>query len=130
MREITCRKYKQLCAVCGCHNEQELAAHLAEEWSPRACPMARLLRACGQLKMQIKLPACLSLGIAGRDTSWRALLTHLRNKASTEDADAQLIEDVSVVGLAWNTIRRRFRRRGVQVPRQLVRIHIFPQHSG
>jgi len=120
IREITCRKYKQLCAACGCHNEQELAAHLAEEWSPRACPIARLLRACGLLKMQIKLPACLSLGIAGRDTSWRALLTHLRNKASTEDADAQLIEDVSVVGLAWNTIRRRFRRRGVQVPRQLV----------
>ena len=120
IRETTCRKYKQLCAACGCHNETELAAHLAEEWRPRACPIARLLRACGQLKMQVKLPACLSLGTAGRDTSWRALLTHLRNKASAVDASTLLKEDVSAVGRAWNTIRRRFKRRGVHVPRQLV----------
>ena len=83
-------------------------------------PYSRLLRACGQLKMQVKLPACLSLGTAGRDTSWRALLTHLRNKALAVDASTLLKEDVSAVGRAWNTIRHRFKRRGVHVPRQLV----------
>ena len=70
--------------------------------------------------MQVKLPACISLGTAGRDTSWRALLTHLRNKASAVDASTLLKEDASAVGRAWNTIRRRFKRRGVHVPRQLM----------
>jgi hypothetical protein len=48
-----------------CHNERESAACLAEERHPRVCPLARLLRACGLLQMEIKLPACLILGVAG-----------------------------------------------------------------
>ena len=35
LRETTIRKYKKLCGSCGCHNERELAAHLAEEQRPR-----------------------------------------------------------------------------------------------
>ena len=120
LRETTIRKYKKLCGSCGCHNERELAAHLAEEQRPRVCPLARLLRACGQLQMQIKLPACLSLGVVGRDTSWRALLMHLRQKAAAPEASQQLVSDVAIVGRAWTAIRRRFRRRGVRVPRQLL----------
>ncbi len=46
---------------------------LAEERRPRAFPIARFLRACGRLHVPVKLPACLSLGVAGRDLSWQAL---------------------------------------------------------
>ncbi len=55
------------------------------------CQLARLLRACGQLQMQIKLPAFLSLGVAGRDTSWRALLVHMRQKAAAPEASEELV---------------------------------------
>ena len=120
LRETTIRKYKRLCDSCGCHNARELAAHLAEEQRPRMCPLARLLRACGQLQTEIKLPACLSLGVAGRDTSWRALLMHLRQKAAAPEASQELIRDVATIVQAWGAIRRRFRRRGVRVPRQLL----------
>jgi ribonuclease HI len=120
LRETTIRKYKKLCDSCGCHNARELAAHLAEERRPRVCPLARLLRACGQLQMEVKLPACLSLGVAGRDTSWRSLLLHLRQKAAAPEASQELISDVASVDQAWGAIRRRFRRRGVRVPRQLL----------
>ena len=120
LRETAIRKYKRLCDNCGCHNERELAACLAEERRPRLCPLARLLRACGQLQMEIKLPACLSLGVAGRDTSWRALLMHLRQKAAAPEASQQLVSDVATIAQAWGAIRRRFRRRGVRVPRQLL----------
>ena len=120
LREITIRKYKRLCDNCGCHNERELAAHLAEERRTRVCPLARLLRACGQLQMEIKLPVCLSLGVAGRDTSWRALLMHLHQKAAAPEASQELVSDVATVARAWGAIRRRFRRRGVRVPRQLL----------
>ncbi len=41
-----------------------LATALAEELRPRACPLARLLRACGRLRMHITLPACFSLGVS------------------------------------------------------------------
>ena len=125
LRDTTIRKYKKLCDTCGCHNERELAAALAEERRPRACPLARLLRACGRLQMQIKLPACLSLGVAGRDISWQALLTHLRHKASAPEASQQLVEDVATVTQTWTAIRRRFRRRGVRAPRQLLLGHGF-----
>ncbi len=37
-RETTIRRFKLLCDKCGCHNERELAAYLAEERQPRACP--------------------------------------------------------------------------------------------
>jgi hypothetical protein len=77
LRETAIYKYKRLCDSYGCHNELELAAFLAAERRPRADPIARLIRACGQLQAQIKLPACFSLKVAGRDTSWQALLMHL-----------------------------------------------------
>jgi hypothetical protein len=69
-----------------------LAACLPAERRPRADPMkAHLIRACGQLQAQIKLPACFSLGVAGRDTSWQALLMHLRMQASAPGASQQLL---------------------------------------
>jgi ribonuclease HI len=125
LRETTIRKYKKLCDSCGCHNELELAAALSEERRPRACPLARLLRACGRLQMPVKLPACLSLEVAGRDISWQALLMHLRHKASAPEADPRLVEDVATVARTWAAIRRRFRRRGVRAPRQLLLGHSF-----
>ncbi len=48
LRETTIRRFKWLCDKCGCHNERELAAYLAEEHKPRACPLACFLRLCGQ----------------------------------------------------------------------------------
>ena len=120
LRETCIRKFRKLCESCGCNNERELASHLAEEGRPRACPLARLFRACGQLQMEIHLPACLSLGLAGRDTSWHALLMHLRQKAGHAETDRQLAEDVDTVARAWAAIRRRFGRRGVRTPRQLI----------
>ena len=84
---------------CGCHTERELAA---------------------TLQLPVKLPACLSLGVAGRDTSWQALLMHLQSKASAPGADPSLVQDVMTVSQAWAAIRRRFRRRGVRAPRQLL----------
>jgi len=120
IRDTTIRKFKQLCDSCGCHNEHELAAYLAEELRPRPCPLARFLRACGQLNIEIRLPACLSLGVAGRDTSWRGLLMHLKQKCSSLDAGQILKTDFEVVHRAWCSIRRRFRRRGIRSPRQLI----------
>ena len=70
--------------------------------------------------MDIRLPACLSLGVAGRDTSWRGLLMHLKQKCSSPDASQFLKTDLEVVHRAWGSIRRRFRRRGVRTPRQLI----------
>ncbi len=67
LRQTCIRKFRKLCESCGCNNERELASHLAEEGRPRACPLARLFRACRQLRMEVKLPACLSLGVAGQD---------------------------------------------------------------
>jgi hypothetical protein len=120
LRETCIRKFRKLCASCGYNNERELASHLAEEGRPRACPLARRFRACGQFRMEVKLPACLSLGVAGRDTSWHALLMYLRQKAAHMEANQQLTEDVATLTRAWAAIRRRFRRRGVRTPLQLV----------
>lgn len=93
IREATVVAYRKLCTDCGCHNERELAEHLAAESKPRQCPIARLLRACGQLGTQIRLPACLTLGKAARETSWHALLKHLRQKHQVDPSDN---EDPSV----------------------------------
>ena len=108
LRETTIRKYKRLCDNCGCHTECELATLLAGERWPRTCPIARLLRACRKLHVSVKLPACLSLGVAGRDCSWQALLLHLRLQASVPGASQELIEDIRVVTGAWAAILRRF----------------------
>ena len=120
LRADTIARYFKLCDSCGCHTSRELASALAEEASPRRCPMARFLRACGQLGVQARLPACLSLGRTERETSWYCLLTHLRQLASSTGEADHLRQDVACVASAWGAIRRRFRRRGVRMPRQLV----------
>jgi hypothetical protein len=99
LRETYIRNSRKFCESCGCNNERELASALAEEGRPRACPLARLFRACGQLQMEIHLPACLSLGLVGRDTSWHALLMHLRQKAGHAETNQQLADDVDTVAL-------------------------------
>ncbi len=91
--------------------------------SPQPSPL--LLRAGGRLQMPIKLPACLSLGVAGREISWQALLMHLHHKTSAPGADPRLVEDIATVARAWAAIRRRFRQRGVRAPRQLLLGHSF-----
>ena len=45
---------------------------------------------------------------------------HLRLQVSVPGASQELIEDIRVVTGAWAAIRRRFRRRGVRLPRQLL----------
>jgi hypothetical protein len=75
---------------------------------------------CGQLGVQARLPACLSLGKTERETSWHSLLMHLRRRASTPDADDVFRSDVDQVAASWAAIRRRFRGRGIRQPRQLV----------
>jgi len=120
LRADTIARYHKLCDSCGCHTPRELAAALAEEGSPRKCPIARFLRACGQLGVRIRLPTCLSLGKTERETSWHCLLSHVRQLASSAEADDQLRQDVACVAASWGAIRRRFRRRGVRMPRQLV----------
>ena len=120
LRQDTIAHYKKLCVACGCHNARELAEHLAEERSPRKCPIARFLRACGQLGMEARLPTCLSLGTADRETSWRSLLVHLRRQTSAAGADTRLERDMAVVNSAWTAIRRCLGRRCIRQPRQLV----------
>ena len=48
--------------ACGCHTARELTSWLATERKTRRCPVARFLRVCGQLDLEARLPACLSLG--------------------------------------------------------------------
>ena len=120
IRHDTVARFKRLCANCGCHNARELTVHLAAEKTPRRCPIARLLRACGQLKLEIRLPACLSIGKAERETSWHALLSHLRRRASQPEASEQTRSDVECLASAWGAVRRRLARRGIKQPRQLV----------
>ena len=55
----------------------------------------------------------------------QALLMHLRLKASAPEASRELVEDVAAVAQAWAAIRRRFRRRRVRAPRQLLIGHSF-----
>ena len=89
LRESTIRSYRQLCTSCGCTNERELSRYLAKEKKPRRCPIARLLRACGQLGMELKLPDCLSAGKAAREVSWFALLEHIRDRVALDSAPAR-----------------------------------------
>ena len=119
LRETTRRQYQRLCDSCGCHTAQELAEFLREERSPRSCPIARLLRACAQLEIQIRLPACLSLGKTERETSWYAALKHIRQQVEAQE-DEQGKKDLETIVQSWSAIRRRWRRRGVRFPRQLV----------
>ena len=120
LRQETITRFKRLCASCGCHNTRELAECLAAERNPRRCPIARLLRACGQLGLDIRLPACLSVGKAQRDTSWHALRSHLQRRVAEPGTDERLALDMERVASAWGAIRRRLARRGIRQPRQLV----------
>ena len=120
LREETVARYNQLCDTCGCHNELELSEALAAETRPRRCPLARFLRICGQLGVQARLPACLSLGKTQNETSWHSLLEHLRRRTSAPDGDVAFRNDVDIVSASWTAIRRRLRRRGIRQPRQLV----------
>ena len=121
IRASTIERYRKLCTACGCHNPRELATALAAESKPRQCPIARLMRACGQLQVQIRLPACLTIGKEERETSWFSLLTHLQQRANTPEATDRFKLDLAVVTSAWPSIRRHYRRRGIRAPRQLVR---------
>ena len=87
VRESTIRSYRSLCTSCGCANERELTRFLAREKKPRRCPVARLLRACGQLQVgtDITLPDCLTAGKATREVSWFALLEHIRHRVAAQD---------------------------------------------
>ena len=129
LRQTTIRRFKRLCDSCGCHNERELAACLAEERQPRACPLACFLRIGGQLAVQIKLPACISLAVAGRDVSWYALRVQLQAAATAVGASDQLQADVAIVTQSWPAIRRRFRSKGVRGPRQLIMLLILDPHG-
>ena len=120
LRKETITRYRELCTACGCHNARELAAHLSEERAPRRCPIARLLRACGQLGIEARLPVCLCMGKVQRETSWRNLLVHLRQRSSAAGADERLKQDMADVNSAWSAIRRRLGCRGIRQPRQLV----------
>ena len=120
LRQNTINRYRRLCVRCGCHTERELAEHLQAGRSTPRCPIARLLRACGQLGVQVKLPAVLSLGKEQRELSWHGLLQHLRGRASTAEDDAQLQADMATLETSWAAIRRCLRRRGIRFPRMLV----------
>ncbi len=96
LRKTTIRRFKRLCDKCGCHNEWELAAYLAEERQPRACSLARFLRLCGQLDVPVKLPACISLAVAGRDVSCYALPVHLQATAAAAGASDQQKADLAL----------------------------------
>ena len=125
LRQSTIDRYRRLCDRCGCHTERELAEYLQECRTPPRCPIARLLRACGQLGVQIRLPAVLSLGKAQRELSWHGLMQHLRGLASAAEAAAQLQADVATLAASWTSIRRCLQRRGIRSPRMMV---VNPRH--
>ena len=120
LRQSTIDRYRRLCDRCGCHTARELAEHLQACRTPPRCPIARLLRACGQLGVQIRLPAVLSLGKVQRELSWHGMLRYLRVRASAAEADAQLQADVAALEASWPSVRRRLRRRGIRLQRMLV----------
>jgi hypothetical protein len=74
LRQTTIDRYIRLSNRCGCHNERELAKHLQSQGQLLQCPIARLLKACGQLGVQVRLPACLTLGKRVQELSWHGLL--------------------------------------------------------
>jgi hypothetical protein len=90
LRASTIDRFRRLCTTCGCTTERELARFLASEREPRRCPIARLLRACGQLDMDIKLPNCITTGKAAREVSWFALLVHIRTKVAQDGPRARV----------------------------------------
>jgi len=118
VRDSTIRSYRQLCTSCGCLNERELAQYLAAERKPRSSPVARLLRACGQLQIHIKLPDCITAGKIAREGSWFSFRNHLASRVAADDESGQ--RDLACVSKHWTTIRKRLRSRGIHFPRQLI----------
>ena len=104
LRLTTIDRYIRLCNRCGCHNERELAEHLQSRGKLLRCPIARLLKACGQLGVQVRLPACLTLGKRVRELSWHGLLGHLRSRALAPDAADQLRADFATVEVSWQDV--------------------------
>jgi hypothetical protein len=98
LRQTTIDRYRRRCVRYECHTERELAEYLQTcRPIPRCPPISRLLRACGQLGVQIKIPAVLFLGKEQRELSWHRLMQHLRGRASAAEADAQLQADVEAL---------------------------------
>jgi hypothetical protein len=77
IRERAVGAYEALCTACGpgCAKERDLTDVLAVEAKPRVCPIARLLRACGQLGTKIILPRVLTEAVLSSEASWQALRT-------------------------------------------------------
>ena len=90
LRQNTINRYRRLCERCGCHTEREPAEYLRECRTPPRCPIACLLRACGQLGVQIRPSAVLSSAKVQPELRWHGLLQHLRGRASAAEAEAQL----------------------------------------
>ena len=105
VRRDTIKHYKRLCASCGCHDVQQLSAHLAEERSPRRCQIARRLRACDQLSVEELLPVCVSIGKTEQEISWQGLLAYLHRLTLATGADGHLKSDMACFAAAWSAIR-------------------------
>ena len=116
IRERAVVAYKLLCTKCGCANERELAAFLVAETKPRACAIARLIRASGQLGTNILLPRALTESVCSREVSWQALRTCLRTRV----AGGPLAEDFAIVEGVWAGMIKRLRKRGLKYPSQLI----------
>jgi hypothetical protein len=121
-------KFRKLCDSCGCHNERELASYLAEEWRPRACPLARLLQACGQLRgSNIK-----SSSLPASPSEWRD-----ETSAGKRVADAPATQGVGTRGqqgaggghgdscTGVGSHPATIQAPGVRAPRQLLLGHTF-----
>jgi hypothetical protein len=116
IRERAAGAYKALCTACGCANKGELIEVLAVKAKPSVCPIARILRACGQLGTKIILPRALTEAVRSREASWQALRTYLRDRV----AGGPLAADFAVVEGAWSVMRKQLRKRGIKFPSQLV----------
>ena len=120
LRKTAIEQYRQLCTDTGCHTARELSDFLSHERKPRSCPIARLLRVCGQLKLSVKLPACLSLGRGEHETSWHGLFMSIREPALAESADEASRSDFLTVQKRWLDMRLTLRSKGYPNPRSLV----------
>lgn len=149
---LSCAKLQSSC-IGGCATGAGVAlTRSARSWQecrpPPRCPIApRLRRACGQLGVQIRLPAVLSLGKAQRELSWYVAvaasessespwsgLCHrgrehscsLGTVAAAVAAELQLScstvaadSDVATLAASWTSIRCP-QRRGIRHPRMMV----------
>ena len=121
LRAQTVRAYRQLCLETGCNTAQQLADTLSAERRPRQCPIARFLRVCGQLGLEVRLPKCLSLGPGEEETSWQGLLARIRASAQLASASEQARADFMMVQKRWTAIRLTLVRGGYAQPRMLIR---------